>query len=241
MANLSVAVQNVSPSIPFWLQVLSVAVAPVIGFLGVAAGVGLNERNRRTAYFVEEKKRAYLEFINTLANVGNFWSTEVPRRLRSPKNSEVKEMMRVVRSQLETITRTYCEVSLFGSPKVLEIARLSFMYVMEMNMLVIISIAKGFDDKRWHKAAEKGAVILGGFTSAARKDLGLPALSRKTPTFDLPEEIHLEKMKDSLLTVMQERSRVTRRSRQGKESSQPKDATHASTRTPKIVSESSDT
>jgi hypothetical protein len=54
LAVVAAAEQTTQPQVPFWLQVLSIALAPIFGFAGVAIGTFLSERNNRIAYIKDE-------------------------------------------------------------------------------------------------------------------------------------------------------------------------------------------
>lgn len=76
MPSLVTASSATTSQVPFWLQILSIAAAPIVGFIGVAIGAAIAERNRRAAYLIDEKKKAYLDFMDMLAKITAFWSSE---------------------------------------------------------------------------------------------------------------------------------------------------------------------
>ena len=60
---MAVATQGSQMNVPFWLQILSIALAPLLGFAGVAIGVAFSERNRRDAYVKEERRKVYVDYL----------------------------------------------------------------------------------------------------------------------------------------------------------------------------------
>jgi hypothetical protein len=177
MLDLAAGTANVTSSIPFWLQIASITAAPILGFIGVALGVALNERNRRTAYFIEEKKKAYLEFINTLAAIYTFWTDGMTEISQNPIKGIGDKIAMYSKSQGESLHRTYAQILLFGSRPVIETGNKCFDYVAAMAMTALIMLTKGVDAAQWYKEAEAVKKLITDFSVAARKDLGLPGIA----------------------------------------------------------------
>jgi hypothetical protein len=181
MQVLSAGPASATPQIPFWLQIVSIAVAPILGFLGVAIGVLLTERNRRAAYILEEKKRAYLEFINMLSNVNSFWSNEFPAAARAAASGRMSDILGFSKAHVEELHRTFLQIRLFGSEPVVEAAMQAFHYLALASITGIQMLDKGFSSAKWNQAVVKaGIVAMSDFSAAARKDLGLRKLGPKT-------------------------------------------------------------
>jgi hypothetical protein len=181
MQVLSAAPATVTPQIPFWLQIVSIAVAPILGFLGVAIGVFLTERNRRAAYILEEKKHAYLEFINMLSNVNSFWSNKFPSAARTATSGGTDDILGFSKAHVEELHRTFLQIRLFGSGPVVESAMEAFHYLALASVTGIQMLDKGFSSAKWNQTVVKaGIVVMSDFSAAARKDLGLRKLGPKT-------------------------------------------------------------
>jgi len=62
--------------VPFWLQILSVALSPALGFIGVAIGVWLTEQNRKDAYVKDERRKVYQDHLEIVSQITTFYSTD---------------------------------------------------------------------------------------------------------------------------------------------------------------------
>ena len=195
MINLAAGAGNTVSSIPFWLQIVSIAAAPILGFVGVAVGVALNERNRRRAYFIEEKKKAYLEFINTLAAIHAFWANEMSSTLRNSNSRTADEATIFSKSQVEALNRTFSQILLFGSQSAIETGQKCFSYILTTSLTAMVMLTRGLDQRRWDKIAGEAIELMMDFSSIARKDLGLPELPQKTYV----QDIELEKKMDETI------------------------------------------
>jgi hypothetical protein len=163
--------------VPFWLQVLSIAAAPVIGFIGVAIGATIAERNRRSAYLVDEKKKVYLEFMEMLAKITTFWSNEFTVALR--KEPGWQELQGRSKPMIESLYRTYLQIRLVGSSSVVDAAGKSVQFTFLASMTGLKMLATDFDMREWSKVTSYGMEAMVDFSDAARKDLGLPGLEVK--------------------------------------------------------------
>lgn len=168
------AASTATSQIPFWLQILSIAAAPVIGFVGVAIGAVIAERNRRGAYLADEKKKVYLEFMSTLAEITTFWSNEFTVVMR--KQSGANRMQGRSKAMVESLYRTYMQIRLLGSQDVVDAAGKSIQYTMLASITSLPMLAEGFDAREWSKVTDAGLKVMKDFSDAARKDLGLPEL-----------------------------------------------------------------
>jgi hypothetical protein len=197
MVDLAAGTTNTASSVPFWLQIVSIAAAPVLGFVGIAVGVALNERNRRTAYFIEEKKKAYLDFINALTVIHTFWTDEMTTILEKPDDQTARKVGIYSKSHIERLERTYAQILLFGSESVVKVGGRCFAYLLKTTMTAMIMSAKGLDRKRWPRVADEIVSIINDFSRVARKDLGLPDL----PQGEYKLDKHLEEIADKLIEI----------------------------------------
>jgi hypothetical protein len=197
MINLTAGTTNTPSSIPFWLQIASIAAAPVLGFAGIAIGIMLSERNRRTAYFIEEKKKAYLDFINTLTVIHSFWTDEMTTILQKPDDQTADKIGIYSKSHIERLERTYAQILLFGSESVVEVGGRCFTYLVKTSMTAMIMAAKGLDRKRWPRVTGEIIGVMNDFSRVARKDLGLPEL----PQGEYKPSKYLEEIADKIIEI----------------------------------------
>ena len=121
--------QSSQTNIPFWLQILSIALAPLLGFAGVAIGIGLNGRNSRSAYVKEQRRKVYVDYLEVMSRITAFVSFEHPVKsgLEGVEESEAfADKAAVLVEQLE---RAYMCLSVIGSPEACEAAVEAFTYL----------------------------------------------------------------------------------------------------------------
>jgi hypothetical protein len=177
--------------VPFWLQIASIAAAPILGFVGVAIGVFVTEHNRRAAYVIEERKKVYLDFISMLANINAFWSNEAIGVMRGDVPAD--KISGFSKPMVEALQRSLLQIRLIGSERVFAVAQGALVYTLRMSMTALVSSSSPgkFDRRNWDKAVGTGTSLMLDFSDAARKDLGLPALERKEGTTDgIPEDVY---------------------------------------------------
>ena len=207
---------NTSSQIPFWLQILSIAMSPIIGFIGVAVGVTITERNRRGAYLIDEKKKAYLEFIDMLARLSSFWSNEYPTAAR--KHADANQVLGFSKPMIESLQRTYLQIRLLGSQEVTDTAGGCFHYTALASITAIGMLSLGFDQKEWGEVVGTGMKLMTAFSDAARRDLGLPNLgSREKPTGELSANELVERLEE-IVKITREKSSSKNQSNEDGES-----------------------
>jgi hypothetical protein len=203
MSPLASAQSTGAIQLPFWLQVVSIAAAPIFGFIGVAIGALMVERNRRAAYLTEERKKIYLDFISMLADVNAFWSNEAIQVMRGDAPAE--KISGFSKPMIESLHRSLIQIRLIGSSRVAAVAEGALVFILKMSMTALKSAASSFDRKEWDRASGSGISLMLDFSDAARADLGLPPLERKAPTAaGIPEEVY--NVVENLLTAAKEKS-----------------------------------
>ena len=193
--------------LPFWLVVFSITAVPILGFIGVGVGAFLAERNRRSAYLAEEKKRVYIEFIGMLANINAFWSNEFPFYLRNAKSADVAKILGFSKPQIEAMHRVFMQIRLLGSQAVNDAGAAAFAFALQASMTSMIQIARGFDRQQWNEVVNAGIKVMAKFSNAARKDLGLPDLAHNTSDPDAK----FAEIEPTLLKFIEDRMNEMRR------------------------------
>jgi hypothetical protein len=189
MKSIIAASSVVTSQLPFWLQILAIAAAPVIGFIGVGIGVIMAERNRRIAYLIEEKKKVYLDFMDMLAKISTFWSNRFPAVMRD--HATTKDVLGFSVPMVESLQRTYIQIRLLGSQRVVDAAGDCFEYTALASITGMQMLATRFDRKEWNNTVViRGIAAMKNFSDAARSDLGLSNLEIKGSTSaGIPDEI----------------------------------------------------
>src|SRR5580704_7619358 len=167
--------------IPFWLQVVSISLAPLLGFSGVAIGVFLNERIRSRAYVNDERRKVYLEFLEMLAQITSFYGTTFATAVRSRKDHYVEQVLGKPAGSLERLQQTYSSIRLIGSQAAVAAAGEAFVYLGLANTRGAAMIKEGYKRDEWELVIQYGLEVQTSFIEAARRDLGLPRKQAKLP------------------------------------------------------------
>jgi hypothetical protein len=215
--------------VPLWVLVFSITAAPILGFIGVGVGAFLTERNRRSAYLAEEKKKVYVEFIDMLANLNAFWSNEFPAYMRNVKSAEAAKVLGFSKPQIEALHRAVMQIKLFGSQAVYDAGSSAFVFELQASMTSMAQIAGGFDRRQWNEVVNAGIKVMADFSDAARKDLGLPDLAYNTSDPDPDakfaeiETVLLKFLEDRMSEIKKngaDRQQASKTKKSGEESSQ---------------------
>jgi hypothetical protein len=167
--------------VPFWLQVVSISLAPLLGFSGVAIGAFLNERIRSRAYVNDERRKVYLEFLEMLAQVTSFYGTTFATAVRSRKDHYAEQVLGKPSGSLERLQQTYSSIRLIGSRAAVAAAGEAFVYLGLANTRGAVMIKEGYKRDEWELVIKYGLEVQKSFIEAARRDLGLPRKQTKLP------------------------------------------------------------
>jgi hypothetical protein len=162
-------------SVPFWLQILSIALAPVFGFAGVAIGVFLSERNRHSAYIKDERLKAYRHFLETSSQVTAFFTPRFSSAVTGTRDPDkIRALVQELMTLIEKTQHAYTNLRLIGSPMAVRMAHNIFKYLHIGGNLAQEAIRGKFDQESWRKHTDEGTSLQNLFAEVARRDLGLP-------------------------------------------------------------------
>lgn len=181
------AAAQVASQVPFWLQVLTVALAPILGFIGVGAGAFIAELNRRNAYVKDERRKIYQDYLEILSQTTNYYSSEYLFAMRHAKEKGMNEAADRVSSYHERLLSAYLHVRLIGSPEAVGAASHAFSFTASAGSLTVKTLASEFNRDDWDHLIRLGLEAQSRFTEAARKDLGLPRREIALPPTGDPE------------------------------------------------------
>lgn len=167
-------VAQVASQVPFWLQVFTVALSPVLGFVGVGVGAFIAELNRRDAYVKDERRKVYRDYLEIVSQITNYYSTEYLFAMSHAKEGDLRGTADKVSSLQERLLSSYLHVRLIGSPAAINAASHAFAFTASAGTLTAVTLASGFNRNDWDPVIKVGLEAQSRFTEAARKDLGLP-------------------------------------------------------------------
>jgi hypothetical protein len=176
------------PSVPFWLQVATVALAPILGFMGVAVGVLMKERSDRRMGLRQDRLEVYRGFLRALAELEKLVAVDGSAAYGSRDEEEKLQYLKALNASYASINALYTEIDLVGSPKAAVIARAVFNLDTETE-------GGNFDG---YKVADSCRKIISRFRNVAMRDLGVPRRQRKRTPEKVFTEVALGKLKAEL-------------------------------------------
>jgi uncharacterized membrane protein len=111
------------------LQMLSIALAPILGLFGVTVGVFLTEHSRRRAYITEQRRKTYEEFLSILSGLTVFHGTDFIAGMRNPSTEKLNALADTLGSAVIGLQHTYLRIRLVGSPAAVTAASEGLAYV----------------------------------------------------------------------------------------------------------------
>jgi hypothetical protein len=176
----ALAVSTSGQTLPFWLQVTSIALAPLLGFTGVAIGVSLAERNRRNAYVTDERLKAYQDYLEASSQITNLFSPRFGSMIMGNHSiDDIEAFVQELMTLTEKTERAYMHLRLIGSPVANAMAHRIFAYVQSGGLLAKDAIHGQYSAESWSKLIDEGTHFQTFFIEAARRDLGLPRKERE--------------------------------------------------------------
>lgn len=158
--------------IPFWVQMLSISLAPIFGFAGVAIGAFISDRNQRRAYIRRTRQKVYQEYLEVL-NQLLAYRHDMSRVAETQDLDAIREAASSSRWDSQGLRECLLKILLVGSPAAAQVAA----RVPNLEMLILAlsleSGTAGFNEQKWEDLLWKIGEVRWSFTKIARRDLGL--------------------------------------------------------------------
>jgi hypothetical protein len=167
-------IQAAASGVPLWLQITTIALAPIIGFAGVAIGAHLKTRSDRAGYLRDERRKLYVAFIHAFGSFLSMSNTETVRALQTQDPKRLAELPSSARASMIELEKLRQEVMLIGSPPVVKASGDAMIYVPAVLSQTAVSMQGGFDRDTWSEMTRFGMQAQNAFIHAAQVDLGLP-------------------------------------------------------------------
>ncbi|WP_435120873.1 hypothetical protein [Amycolatopsis thermoflava] len=161
------------PGIPFWLQITTITLAPILGFAGVAVGVLLKDRSDHKASLRAERRAAYTGFLRALNALHRCFVVKGGAAFKSGLEKSIsayeEEMYRL---RLELDGARY-DVALVGSSEVVAAAERVSAVAVDIDIAETVARRSGYRQEAWNKALLRCLHVASTFQVAAVKDLRL--------------------------------------------------------------------
>lgn len=171
---LAIGADATQSQVPFWLQILTIAMAPILGFAGVAVGVSLSARTSRIAYLRDRRREAYSSFLAELGTLVSMFGQTAPSAFRTKDGQRIHEQNVAFTAAVQRMETARHQVALIGSRDVEEASSDAFVFLAMASTTMAKSIEGTFDRGAWNDTVSFGMQVLLRFTQSAQKDLGLP-------------------------------------------------------------------
>lgn len=196
---------DMSSQVPFWLQVLTVSLAPIIGLTGVAVGAWLTDRSHRTAALRQDRRATYLRFARALNDFDGLISTTGASVLRTiatvnvaidqaeampdPKAEDIAGIRDLLDSasdypttlfeKLLEITNLRIEIDMIASKGAATAANDALTILTRILLATNRAMEDGYDRRAWWKLGKELREAGRKFRNAAFADLDIPHSDRE--------------------------------------------------------------
>ncbi|MFC6090561.1 hypothetical protein [Saccharothrix lopnurensis] len=167
-----------APSVPFWLQVVAIALAPFMGFLGVAVGAFLKDRSDRVVALHKERRELYSEYLNALAKFNHHYGNVGALAFRQDETVKYREYINVQHEMHALMIGLITRIDLVASQAVVDAAHKFYHYIVVITGVQVKAIDEGWVREEWNRGVALGARIAREFRNAAIRDVGIPRRDR---------------------------------------------------------------
>ncbi|WP_370934119.1 hypothetical protein [Amycolatopsis sp. cg13] len=161
-------------AIPFWLQLLSVALAPVMGFIGVTIGAATQSRNARYLAIRDHRREVYTNFIELLDSIDWTFSGPAEIAFEDGNRDEILRICSLIDNYADQVSPMLVQIEFVGSKATVAASR----EFLKFFSLAHVAIGKGleghYSEEMWESVKKKAHSARRAFRISAAKDLGAP-------------------------------------------------------------------
>lgn len=193
-------------SLPLWLQIVTIALAPGMGFLGVAIGAGWKDRSDKRLALRNHRQQVYSDFLRAAEDMKSHFSLRAPTVFRGNDPAELWQHTQDVKVKLSALLGVIHEVDLIGSSGTMDAVGAFIKYAFEANVALIQAVRDGLDRNEWNKIIARGTRATLDFRDAAAVDLGVPRRQRRRRGRDRSDEVDFSGVTTMIEELMQDRT-----------------------------------
>jgi hypothetical protein len=172
-------VASASPMVPFWIQIAAVALAPILGFAGVAAGALMKDRSDRLSNLRKDRLEIYRKLVNAYSAWESYFAVEGRTKCVEGNPEQIHYFMEKMIALVAEIDSLATEVALIASPKVAVLSQEIFGIDIKAIDLAVDAQDKKFNAAHWEMLLRKHVTTTREFQKSAMKDLGVPVRQRE--------------------------------------------------------------
>jgi hypothetical protein len=192
---------SLTAQVPFWLQVSSVSLAPLLGFLGVGVGVWLRDRADRKTWLRQQRLDVYATMLELWNEYVVFVGTTLTAAMRSRDLGRIRKVNEDQKQFLARVLAAESRIRLVGTEKSARPAREFVLSTLMVSTYAAMSLGEeDFDQKSWDIAVVLPvSKPLTEFVKGAIADLGLPR-QRLSNAAIVPEDMasRVEALRETL-------------------------------------------
>lgn len=162
-----------------WLQIVSIALAPGLGFVGVAIGAGWKNRSDQRLALRNHRRDVYIEYLRAAESAKLRFSVHGPPVFRRNDPVEIKSHVQATKAEFGELLAMIHQVDLVGSTETSAAAGEFLMCVADGYLAMVRAMHGGFDRQAWNKVILRTARAASRFRDAAAADLGVPRSERR--------------------------------------------------------------
>ena len=167
-------------ALPFWVQVLAIALAPGLAFIGVAFGAYWQSRAVRSGALREQRRVVYESFLEVSERVHTTFAVQIGYALQHGKHADVTKYVRDLnRVHYPDLLSHVMKVDLIGTGATARAATDVLEFLATAQATVARVLREGYDPETWEKVCSQGIRASRTFRDAAAKDLGVPRSERR--------------------------------------------------------------
>jgi hypothetical protein len=172
---------GVTGQVPHWLQIVTIALAPCVGFLGVAVGAGWKNRSDQRLALRSHRQQVYTEFSRLAEKVKAHLGLRTPTVLRASKPDELLRHAQEAKDLFQELSAIVHQVNLVGSRNTAAAVAKFMAYTADGYLTLLLAARTGFDRATWNMITLRGEQATTQFRDAAAADLGVPGRDRRRP------------------------------------------------------------
>lgn len=176
-----------------WVQILTLGLAPVLGFVGVAVDALLQSRSAKRAKLRDDRRATYLAFAKTVHEFYQWFGLEGTKSADHLAEADLAGHLAHIKKTIGAIESQGYEVDMIASKDAADPGRKCMQQVVVSQAIWMNAVmTTSFDRIVWSKCYFDGSEALRAFRDAAMKDLGVSRRDRKRPKVEIPDHAQIE-------------------------------------------------
>lgn len=202
-------------AVPFWLQVAAVALAPALGFFGVAIGSISQARNSRKLALRSHRQDVYMSFLEAAERYHSLFSIKLFSVFKVDHKVQREENFAQVIPHRDALSKAYLQVTLVASKRTIVAAKRVSLYSAFYATAILDALSGNYSSEEWQDLSKRSIEAIKKFQFEASRDLGVSSRRFKSmdPELEFDEfEIEWSDKKSSpVVDELKDRLRQPRR------------------------------